>query len=215
VNLISWIEDKWEVKITSLSPSEVKFFKVFFLHHFQLGKFIIIGANNLILQWTIGRRNMEDIEFVFQPIILPKNGFTTIEKDILKNIGLLDFATQVNWEGKILKEVLQEVLLNLQVEAKTSMLNGKNCELIPKNFRELFTKKFYFQTSPILTNKKCTHQLVISRSSTSKCAITRKSTSFGGRTLEGSCSQIQDKKSTLRMLGKATMFVLCKKLKIK
>jgi len=114
---------------------------------------------------------MEDIEFNFQTIILPKNGFTPIERDILNNIGLLNFATQVEWEGKIFKEVVQEVLLNLQVEAKTTIFKGKSYEIIPNNFRKIFTNIFHLKPIPPMPTKKCANQLFIAKSSTDKATI--------------------------------------------
>jgi len=96
---------------------------------------------------------MADIEFNFKAVILPKNGFTAIEKNILENMGLLNFATQVEWEDKILKDMVQEVLLNLQGEAQTSIVEGKDYELIPKKFREVFTNIFHLKPIPTMPTK--------------------------------------------------------------
>jgi len=79
-------------------------------------------------------------------------------------MGLLGFATQINWGGNIPTKILQEVLINLQVEARTTLVNDKTCKLIPQNFKELITKNFQLQTTPLMPNKKCINQLVIERS---------------------------------------------------
>jgi len=111
---------------------------------------------------------MEGIDFVFQPVILPKNGFIAIEKDILKTIGLLNFAIQVEWDEKLLKKMVQQVLLQLQEGAKTSILQGQIFEIIPQNYRDVFTDIFHLKSIPAMTDKPCLNQLVITKPTNTK-----------------------------------------------
>lgn len=105
-----------------------------------------------------------DTEIILQPIFYPKNGFSDHEQDILIKMGLLDFATQVNWQKRISEPIIQELLLNLNMEATTTKLEEKYYELIPANFRNLFESCFQIHTTPAKPNMHYSNQLLVSKS---------------------------------------------------
>jgi len=181
------LQDKWEVTITSLRIYSLFLLlpsSLYFLIPFQ--KIAILFAHAL----TSTVQLMEGIEFNFQTVNLPKNGFSMIEKQMLAQMGLLQFATQVQWEGKMIKEILQKVLLNLQIEAKTSLLNDKTCELIPLNYRELFGKIFHLGTSPCIQDKNIINQLIIERATTNK-----------GANVTSAMCKLEETKTILKFVG--------------
>jgi len=61
--------------------------------------------------------------------------------------------------------------LNLQVEAKIIIFKGKIYEIIPENFRKIFTNIFHLKTIPPMPTKQCANQLLIAKSSTHKATV--------------------------------------------
>jgi len=82
------------------------------------------------------------------------------------------------------------VLLNLEEEAETSIVEEKDYELIPQNFREVFTNIFHLKLVSTMPTKESTNQFIITKLNTSKTTII--TSAMGGN---------QETKTILKFLG--------------
>jgi len=77
---------------------------------------------------------METPKFLLGLIPSPKPRFNTKEESILKALGLFQFATKVEWGGRVNTIKVEEALIHLKLDGQTTTINGKICELIPQSF---------------------------------------------------------------------------------